>query len=52
MQIQLAVADYITGLTIGDSVLLSRIYSPANHLGVVSDGSARYYDIQELLSCY
>jgi len=48
VQIQQAVADYINGLTIGDSVLLSRIYSPAN-LGVVSGGSARYYDIQELL---
>ena len=48
VQIQQAVADYINALTIGDSVLLSRIYSPAN-LGVVSGGSARYYDIQELL---
>ncbi|TKV09298.1 hypothetical protein FDX19_12795 [Citrobacter sp. wls619] len=48
VQIQQAVSDYINGLTIGDSVLLSRIYSPAN-LGVVSGGSARYYDIQELL---
>lgn len=48
VRIQQAVADYINGLTIGDSVLLSRIYSPAN-LGVVSGGSARYYDIQELL---
>lgn len=47
-QIQQAVADYINGLTIGDDVLLSRIYSPAN-LGVVSGGNARYYDIQELL---
>lgn len=47
-QIQQAIADYINGLTIGDSVLLSRIYSPAN-LGVVSGGNARYYDIQELL---
>ncbi|NUV21178.1 hypothetical protein MS6204_00027 [Escherichia coli] len=47
-EIQQAVADYINDLTIGDSVLLSRIYSPAN-LGVVSGGSARYYDIQELL---
>ncbi|EKS5462357.1 baseplate J/gp47 family protein [Escherichia coli] len=47
-QIQQAVADYINGLTIGDSVLLSRVYSPAN-LGVVSGGAARYYDIQELL---
>ncbi|TGC25021.1 baseplate J/gp47 family protein [Escherichia sp. E1130] len=47
-QIQQAVADYINGLTIGDSVLLSRIYSPAN-LGVVSGGNARYYDITELL---
>ncbi len=48
VQIQQAVADYINGLTIGDDVLLSRIYSPAN-LGVVSGGNARYYDIQELL---
>ncbi|MDF8976409.1 baseplate J/gp47 family protein [Escherichia coli] len=47
VQIQQAVADYINGLTIGDSVLLSRIYSPAN-LGVVSGGNSRYYDIQEL----
>ncbi|MGU3521593.1 baseplate J/gp47 family protein [Enterobacteriaceae bacterium C23F] len=47
-QIQQAVADYINGLIIGDSVLLSRIYSPAN-LGVVSGGNARYYDITELL---
>ncbi len=47
-QIKQAVADYINGLAIGDDVLLSRIYSPAN-LGVVSGGSARYYDIQELL---
>ncbi|EFL9897560.1 baseplate J/gp47 family protein, partial [Escherichia coli] len=36
-QIKQAVADYINGLTIGDDVLLSRIYSPAN-LGVVSGG--------------
>lgn len=48
MQIQQAVADYINSLMIGDPVLLSRIYSPAN-LGVVSGGNARYYDIQELL---
>ncbi|ENL9261088.1 baseplate J/gp47 family protein [Salmonella enterica] len=48
VQIQQAVADYINKLMIGDPVLLSRIYSPAN-LGVVSGGNARYYDIQELL---
>jgi uncharacterized phage protein gp47/JayE len=47
-QIKQAVADYINGLTIGDDVLLSRIYSPAN-LGVVSGGNARYYDIADLL---
>ena len=44
---QQAISDYINSLMIGDSVLLSRIYSPAN-LGVVSGGNARYYDIQEL----
>ncbi len=47
-QIKQAVADYINGLTIGDDVLLNRIYSPAN-LGVVSGGNARYYDITDLL---
>ena len=43
-----AVASYINSLAIGDGVLLSRVYSPAN-LGVVSGGNARYYDIMELL---
>ena len=43
-----AIAAYINSLAIGDDVLLSRIYSPAN-LGVVSGGNARYYDITSLL---
>ncbi|WP_144818119.1 MULTISPECIES: baseplate J/gp47 family protein [Enterobacteriaceae] len=47
-QIKQAIADYVNGQSIGDDILLSRIYSPAN-LGVVSGGSARYYDIIELL---
>lgn len=47
-EIKEAVADYINSLAIGDSVLLSRVYSPAN-LGVVSGGNARYYDIIELI---
>lgn len=47
-QIAEAVASYINALAIGESVLLSRVYSPAN-LGVVSGGNARYYDITELL---
>ncbi|EMC8830213.1 baseplate J/gp47 family protein [Klebsiella pneumoniae] len=47
-EMKAAVASYINSLAIGDSVLLSRVYSPAN-LGVVSGGSARYYDIMELL---
>lgn len=46
-QIKTAIADYVNSLTIGDDVLLSRIYSPAN-LGVVSGGNARYYDITDL----
>lgn len=46
-QIKQAIADYINGLTIGDDVLLSRLYSPAN-LGVVSGGNAKYYDINAL----
>ncbi|QXW36565.1 baseplate J/gp47 family protein [Raoultella ornithinolytica] len=47
-EIKAAVAAYINSLAIGDSVLLSRVYSPAN-LGVVRGGNARYYDIMELL---
>ncbi|MGU5886037.1 baseplate J/gp47 family protein [Klebsiella pneumoniae] len=47
-EIKTAVAAYINSLAIGASVLLSRVYSPAN-LGVVSGGNARYYDITELL---
>lgn len=47
-EIKTQVAAYINSLKIGDSVLLSRIYSPAN-LGVVSGGDSRYYDIIELL---
>lgn len=46
-QIKQAIADYINSLTIGDDVLLSRIYSPAN-LGVVSGGNAKYYDINAM----
>lgn len=47
-EIKAAVAAYINSLAIGDSVLLSRVYSPVN-LGVVSGGNARFYDIMELL---
>lgn len=47
-QIKQAIASYISSLDIGASVLLSRVYSPAN-LGVVSGGNARYYDIHSLL---
>jgi len=47
-QIKQAIADYINNLTIGDDVLLSRLYSPAN-LGVVSGGNARYYDINAMV---
>lgn len=47
-EMKAAVAAYINSLAIGDSVLLSRVYSPAN-TGVVSGGNARYYDIMELL---
>lgn len=46
-QIKQAIADYINSLTIGDDVLLSRIYSPAN-LGVVSGGNSKFYDINAL----
>ena len=46
-QIKQAIADYINSLKIGDDVLLSRIYSPAN-LGVVSGSNAKYYDINAL----
>lgn len=46
-QIKTEIAEYITSLSIGDDVLISRLYSPAN-LGVTSGGNARYYDILEL----
>ncbi|WP_210530615.1 baseplate J/gp47 family protein [Pantoea ananatis] len=45
--IKAAIAAYINSLLIGDDVLLSRIYSPAN-LGVTSGGESRYYDINSL----
>ncbi|MBU9819911.1 hypothetical protein J1782_08425 [Rahnella sp. BCC 1045] len=45
--IKTAIAVYINALTIGDDVLLSRVYSPAN-LGVVSGGESRFYDITSL----
>lgn len=45
--IKAAIVAYINSLTIGDDVLLSRIYSPAN-LGVTSGGESRYYDITSL----
>lgn len=46
--IKTAIAAYINSLSIGDDVLLSRVYSPAN-LGVMSGGESRYYDINSLL---
>jgi uncharacterized phage protein gp47/JayE len=45
--IKTAVAAYINSLAFGASVLISRLYSPAN-IGVVSGGSSQYYDILEL----
>ena len=41
------IAKYINSLRIGDDVLLSRLYSPAN-LGVMSGGDSKYYDINSL----
>lgn len=46
--IKTAIEAYINSLSIGDDVLLSRVYSPAN-LGVMSGGESRYYDINSLL---
>lgn len=46
--IKTAIAAYINSLSIGDDVLLSRVYSPAN-TGVMSGGESRYYDINSLL---
>lgn len=45
--IKVEVAKYINSLRIGDDVLVSRVYSPAN-LGVMSGGDSRYYDINSL----
>lgn len=41
------ISKYINSLRIGDDVLLSRIYLPAN-LGVMSGGDSKYYDINSL----
>jgi Uncharacterized homolog of phage Mu protein gp47 len=46
-EMKATIAAYINSLRIGESVLLSRIYSPAN-LGVMSGGDSRYYDITSL----
>lgn len=46
-RIKAEVAKYINSLRIGDPVLLSRVYSPAN-LGVMSGGESRFYDITSL----
>lgn len=45
--IKAAIAAYINSLDIGDDLLLSRVYSPAN-IGVTSGGESRYYDISSL----
>jgi len=45
--IKAEVSKYINSLSIGDDVLVSRVYSPAN-LGVMSGGDSRYYDINSL----
>ncbi|WP_054688012.1 baseplate J/gp47 family protein [Pantoea stewartii] len=45
--IKKAIVDYVNSLDIGDDLLLSRVYSPAN-LGVVSGGESQYYDINSL----
>lgn len=46
-QMKVEIAKYINSLGIGENVLISRIYSPAN-LGVMSGGASRYYDITSL----
>lgn len=46
-RIKAEVATYISSLRIGDPVLLSRVYSPAN-LGVMSGGESKFYDITSL----
>lgn len=46
-RIKAEVAKYISSLRIGDPVLLSRVYSPAN-LGVMSGGESKFYDITSL----
>ncbi|MFO3907589.1 baseplate J/gp47 family protein [Enterobacter hormaechei] len=46
-RIKAEVAKYINSLRIGDPVLLSRVYSPAN-LGVMSGGESKFYDITSL----
>lgn len=46
-EIKSAIAAYISTLSIGDDVLLSRVYSPAN-LDATRGGNSRYYDVMSL----
>ncbi|BDH45769.1 hypothetical protein TUM12370_18130 [Salmonella enterica subsp. enterica serovar Choleraesuis] len=43
--IKKSMSDYISGLDIGDDVLLSRLYSPANLTAGADNSESRYYDV-------
>lgn len=48
IEIQESITKYINGLGIGESLLLSRIYSPANLTAGTDNSNNQYYDILSL----
>ncbi|MEG2567426.1 MAG: hypothetical protein RSA84_14585, partial [Acinetobacter sp.] len=48
IEIQESITKYINGLGIGESLLLSRLYSPANLTAGTDNSNNQYYDILSL----
>lgn len=46
-EIKINLVNYINEIAIGDDVILSRLYSPAN-AGEISGGESKYYDIYQM----
>lgn len=44
-EVKTAIADYINELDIGEDLLLSRLYSPANLTSGMDNNSSRYYEV-------
>lgn len=48
IEIQGSISNYINGLGIGEDVLLSRLYSPANLTAGADNSNSQYYDVLSL----